>query len=150
MFLLEDGEQYIYDNDKGLGNVDNLSLGSSYSDYAMDVARKPLTFPPECKRLEGFLTLFDDHELRSTPAFEQAPKWQRHSNIGGKVNSGTTLWRRLWFRAVIVDDTKQQDINDDGYGETPKLGHINIGRQKTIVLRYWLYPEHAEQQREVL
>lgn len=153
MCLLEDGEQYIYDNDEDPRNCDNPSLSSNRyanSGCAMVAAKKPLTFPSECKRTEGFLTLFDDHELRATPTFEQTPKWQRHSNIKGNVkDGGTTLWRRLWFRVEIIDDPKQQqEVDDKSCSETKRQQQINK-HQKTIVLRYWLYPEHAEQQREV-
>lgn len=133
MRLLEEGEQYTCDDDE----VTNSNSGTGYS------ARKLITLPSECKRYEGFLTLFDDHELRSTPVIERGRQWQHHSDISGRTIGGTTLWRRLWFRAE-VNDIQQQKTTDTSNDKTPKQQ-----QQKTIVLRYWMYPEHAEQQREV-
>lgn len=144
MRLLKEGEQYIYDNDEGTKFGSNQYAGGK---FAIEL-RKPLTLPSECKQTEGFLTLFDDHELRTTPALEHGQKWQRHYNIGANTQGGTTSWRRLWFRADVIDDPKQE-TSDNSCDEAQKQQDNNIGRQKTIVLRYWLYPEHAEQQREV-
>lgn len=147
MRLLEDGEQYVYNNDENPNYGNNQYAESNIRTVGL---RKPLTLPSECKQTEGFLTLFDDHELRTTPTLEYGQKWQRHFNIGGNAHGGTTLWRRLWFRAEVIDDPKQQEAIDDSCAESQRQQQdINIRRQKTIVLRYWLYPEHADQQREV-
>lgn len=148
MRILEDGEQYVYYNE-GERDLHHSLLGSNkHASSGNTVVRKPLTLPTECKRMEGFLTLFDDHELRATPAIERGPQWQRHSDIGGSANlGGTTLWRRLWFRVEIIDDPKYQETSKSD--DDKQKQQNNIGLYKTIVLRYWMYPEHAEQQREV-
>lgn len=129
MRLLEEGEDYTYENIEG----------QSANIYT---SKKFLTLPPECKQIEGFLTLFDDHELRSTSMINRGLQWQRRTDITGGSSAGTTLWRRLWFRVEIIDKPQQQKINDNN-DEVSKL------QQQTIVLRYWMYPEHAEQQRQV-
>lgn len=134
MRLLEEGERYICkDGEDGT----NLGSKSSSSSSATVMTRKQLTLPSDCKRTEGFLTLFDDHELRTSTIFERGHQWQRSSGFSG----GTTSWRRLWFGVEIVDDLDQSEANDNDVNDTFK--------QKVIVLRYWKYPEHAEQQREV-
>jgi len=148
MCLLEEGEEYMYDSGEGLGNFDDPSPDSNKQHDNSPcawaaAARKSLRFPSECKRTEGFLTLFDDHELRTTPAFEQEAKWRPHSSV-----SRMTVWRRLWFCAKVIDNPKQLEIHDIS-GDQTQQQQMNVRRQKTIVLRCWLYPEHAEQQREV-
>jgi len=148
MCLLEEGEQYTYEDNAGEIHLDNKS--SESNTYATSGSkavwpRKPLKFPSECKRLEGFLTLFDDHELRSHN-FEQKGQWQRHGDIGGGSKGGTTSWRRLWFRAEIIDMNQQNIKNSD---ESQDQRNNDDLRQQTIVLRYWMYPEYAEQEREV-
>lgn len=135
MRLLEEGEQYNCKDDEDGTNIDSKS---SSSNSATVMTRKQLTLPSECKRTEGFLTLFDDHELRSTTLFERGQQWQRSSTFSG----GTTSWRRLWFGVEIIDDLEQSEDSENNINDTFK--------QKVIVLRYWKYPEHAEQQREVL
>lgn len=134
MRLLEEGEQYAFVDDESPSGC----------------ARKLLTLPPECKRMEGFLTLFDDHEIRTTPVIDCEQQWHRRSNIGGGASGGTTLWRRLWFRIETVDDPQQQK-NSDSSDEVLLLQQQDktVRRLQTIVLRYWMYPEHAEQQRKV-
>lgn len=131
MQLLEEGENYTYENIR--------VEGQSASSYT---SKKLLTLPPECKQTEGFLTLFDDHELRSTSVINRGQQWQRRTDIAGGSSAGTTLWRRLWFRVEIVNQPQQQKTNDNN-DEVSKI------QQQTIVLRYWMYPEHAEQQRQV-
>lgn len=145
MRLLEDGEQYVFNNDESTNFGNSQYTGSN---FGMVRLRKPLTLPSECKRTEGFLTLFDDHELRATPTLEHRQKWQRHFNIGGNTHGGTTLWRRLWFRVEVIDDPTQLKSSDNSCAELQKQLDGNI-KWKTIVLRYWLYPEHADEQREV-
>lgn len=146
MHLLDEDEHYAYEDDEDRINFENPSLkyGSRYTTVA---AMKPLTLPPECKRTEGFLTLFDDHELRTTQTFERGPQWHRQSNIGSSTSGGTTMWRRLWFSTDIVDVPEQQETSDNRNEIQQK--NYDIGQQQTVVLRYWMYPEHAEQQREV-
>jgi len=147
MCLLEEGEQY--EDDSGALNLDNKSLESNtYTASGSKAvwAQKILKFPSECKRLEGFLTLFDDHELRSHN-FIQESQWQRRTDIGDCTKGGTTSWRRLWFRAEIIDMNQQKSINNS---DKPQEQQNNINlKQRTIVLRYWMYPEYAEQEREV-
>lgn len=138
MTLLDDGEQYIYDSNEN-------GLDSNCIPSTKCITKKLLTLPLECK-VEGFLTLFDDHELRATPTFERGQQWQRYSDIGGR-SGGTTLWRRLWFRVEVIDDPKHLEASNKDIGEIHNKN--NPKQQKTIVLRYWMYPEHAEQQREV-
>lgn len=135
MTILDNGEEYIYDS-----NEDGIDF--NYIRNNKCVTKKLLKLPSECK-VEGFLTLFDDHELRATNTFEQGQQWQRYLDIGGR-SGGTTLWRRLWFRVEVIDDPKQMDGSNNDVGEIQ-----NNTKQKTIVLCYWMYPEHAEQQREV-
>ncbi|XP_008180199.1 uncharacterized protein LOC100572761 isoform X2 [Acyrthosiphon pisum] len=148
MCLLEEGEQY--EDDSGAINVDNKSLEpNTYiaSGSKAAWAQKLLKFPSECKRLEGFLTLFDDHELRSHN-FLRESKWQRRTDIGDCTKGGTTSWRRLWFRAEIIDMNQQKSLNNS---DKPQKQENNINlKQRTIVLRYWMYPEYAEQEREPL
>ncbi|XP_026821529.1 uncharacterized protein LOC113559940 [Rhopalosiphum maidis] len=150
MCLLEEGEEYTYDDDMGGINLDNKSSGSnSYAAGGIRTvsAQKSLKFPSECKRLEGFLTLFDDHELR-TQNFEREGQWKRRADIGGCSKGGTTSWRRLWFRAEIIDVNQQKSINNsDKPQEQPNDKNL---KQQSIVLRYWMYPEYAEQEREPL
>jgi len=147
MCLLEEGEQY--EDDSCAINLDNKSLESNtytVSGSKTTYAHKPLKFPSECKRLEGFLTLFDDHELRSHN-FVRESQWQRRTDIGDCTKGGTTSWRRLWFRAEIIDMNQQKSINNS---DKPQEQQNNINlKQRTIVLRYWMYPEYAEQEREV-
>lgn len=140
MRLLEEGEPYSYNYDEGMNG--NIIKGCS--------AKKLLSMPSECKQAEGFLTLFDDNELRSTPTIDRGQQWQRHSDISSGPTGGTTLWRRLWFRAEIIDDSLPQKLGKNSDNET-LVNHqqYNLRQRKTIVLRYWMYPEHAEQQREV-
>lgn len=147
MCLLEEGEQY--EDDSGANNLENKSLESNThtaSGSKAACAQKPLKFPSECKRLEGFLTLFDDHELRSHN-FVRESQWQRRTNIGDCTKGGTTSWRRLWFRAEIIDINQQKSINISDKSQEQQ-NNINL-KQRTMVLRYWMYPEHAEQEREV-
>jgi len=145
MCLLEEGEQY--EDDSGGINLDNKSLESNTASGTKAVwAQKSLKFPSECKRLEGFLTLFDDHELRSHN-FVRESQWKRRTNIGDCTKGGTTSWRRLWFRAEIIDINQQKSINNSNKPQEQQ-NIINL-KQRTIVLRYWMYPEHAEQEREV-
>jgi len=148
MCLLEEGEQYTYEDDMGGINLDNKSSESNlYAASGIKVmAQKSLKFPSECKRLEGFLTLFDDHELR-THNFEREGQWKRRADIGDCTKGGTTSWRRLWFRAEIIDMNQQKSINDSDKPQEQQNG--NNFMQQTIVLRYWMYPEYAEQEREV-
>lgn len=148
MCLLEEGEQY--EDDLGGIHLDNKS--SETNTYASGGskavrAQKTLTFPSECKRLEGFLTLFDDHELRSHN-FVRESQWQRRADIGSGPKGGTTSWRRLWFRAEIIDRNQQKSININD--ESQEQQNDNNLKQQTIVLRYWMYPEYAEQEREPL
>lgn len=148
MCLLEEGEQY--EDDSGEINLENKSLESNTytaSGNKAAWAQKPLKFPSECKRLEGFLTLFDDHELRSHN-FVRESQWQRRTDIGDNTKGGTTSWRRLWFRAEIIDMNQQNSINNSDKSQEQQ-NSINL-KQRTIVLRYWMYPEYAEQEREVL
>ncbi|KAF0761423.1 Uncharacterized protein FWK35_00023440, partial [Aphis craccivora] len=149
MCLLEEGEQYTYEDDMGGINLDNKSSESNlYAASGIKVmAQKSLKFPSECKRLEGFLTLFDDHELR-THNFEREGQWKRRADIGNCTKGGTTSWRRLWFRAEIIDMNQQKSINDSDKPQEQQNG--NNFMQQTIVLRYWMYPEYAEQEREPL
>jgi len=147
MCLLEEGEQY--EDDSGDINLDNKSSGiNTYTASSSKAVRaqKQLKFPLECKRLEGFLTLFDDHELRSHN-FVRDSQWQRHADIGNRTKSGTTSWRRLWFRAEIIDMNQQNSININE--KLQELQNDKNLKQRTIVLRYWMYPEYAEQEREV-
>lgn len=150
MRLLEDGEQYVYENEEGEINLDYLSLGSNkYTGSLVAAAKKPLTLP-SCKRLEGFLTLFDDHELRATSIFGQSQQWQRRKNIGSGSSGGTTSWRRLWFRVEVVNNIEPDIHNsDDDLSTKQQQQNDNHVWKKTIVLRYWMYPEHVEQGREV-
>lgn len=150
MRLLEDGEQYVYENEKGGINFDHLSLSSNKNAGSLvAAAKKPLTLP-SCKRLEGFLTLFDDHELRTTSIFGLGQHWQRRRNIGSGSSGGTTSWRRLWFRVEVVNNIEQEIHNSDDDLSTKQLQeNDNHFWKKTIVLRYWMYPEHVEQEREV-
>lgn len=144
MRIFKDGEQYSYYNEGEIDLDHSLLVGNKNAGSGNTVVRKPLILPMECKRMEGFLTLFDDHELRSTPAIERGPKWQRHTDIGTSSNlGGTTLWRRLWFRVEIIDDPKYQETikSDDKQKQ-----ENNVGLYKTILLRYWMYPENVEQQ----
>lgn len=147
MCLLEEGEQY--EDDSVDINFDNKSSKTNtYTASSSKALRvqKQLKFPSECKRLEGFLTLFDDHELRSHN-FVQESQWQRHADIGNCTKGGTTSWRRLWFRAEIIDMNQQKSININD--KQQELQNDNNLKQRTIVLRYWMYPEYAEQEREV-
>lgn len=150
MRLLEDGEQYVFENEEGEINFEHLSLSNNkYASNVVAAVKKPLTLP-SCKRTEGFLTLFDDHELRATPLIGQGQQWQRRRNIGSSSSGGTTSWRRLWFRVETVNNIDQEIKNSDGDLST-KQQQLNDNHvlKKTIVLRYWMYPEHAEQEREV-
>jgi hypothetical protein len=149
MCLLDEGEEYTYDDDMGGINLDNKSSGSnSYATGGIRTVsiQKSLKFPSECKRLEGFLTLFDDHELR-TQHFEREGQWKRRADIGGCSKGGTTSWRRLWFRAEIIDVNQQKSINNSDKPQE-QSNDKNL-KQQSIVLRYWMYPEYAEQEREV-
>lgn len=139
MSLLDNGEQYIYDND-------STADSNHISNIKKCVTKEQLTLPSVCKLVEGFLTLFDDHELRATTTFEWGQQWQHYSDIGVR-NGGTALWRRLWFRIEIVDDLEKLESSNNDISEVHKQN--NTRQQKTIILRYWMYPEHAEQQREV-
>lgn len=134
MRLLEEGEMYAFANDESTSGCN----------------RKLLTLPPECSRTEGFLTLFDDHELRTTPVIDYEQQWHRQSNIGGGKSGGTTLWRRLWFRIeTIADPQTQKTSNSNDEELMPQQQNKTVRQLQTIVLRYWMYPEHAEQQRKV-
>lgn len=88
-------------------------------------------------RIEGFLTLFDDNELRRAQAKN---KWHRSSS--SDTNSATTAWRRLWFRMRVVQEAGVREIE----GSEERKSN---SQKQTIVLTYWMYPEHAEQQRQV-
>lgn len=141
MHILEDGEQYIYRHDLEEKCVGTLSTNR----HEEMVVIKPLTLPPECKLTEGFLTLFDDYALRPPFIYQpnETPKWQRF--LTTNVGKGTALWERFWFRLEIIDDPNCKSNNVD-----VEDNEVNSRtRQQTIVLRYWLYPEHAEQQRKV-
>lgn len=133
MRLLEEGEQYVFVDDESPSGC----------------TKKLLTLPPECKRMEGFLTLFDDHELRATPVIDSKQQWHRRLDIGGGTSGGTTLWRRLWFRLETVDDPQQQKTSDSSDETLLQQQNKTVRRLRTIMLRYWMYPEHAEQQRKV-
>lgn len=148
MRLLEEGEKYICKDDE-----DWMNLGSktSSSSSASVMTRKQLTLPSECKRTEGFLTLFDDHELKTSAMFERGRQWQHSATFWQQsatirqqsaYSGGVSSWRRLWFSVEIIDEPEQSEASDNDINDTFK--------QKTIALQYWKYPEHVEQQKEVL
>lgn len=143
MQMLEPGQQYVSKQNPEDGHI----LSTSVHEEMLVI--KPLILPSDCK-LEGFLTLFDDFALRPTVVLKpnETPKWQHF--LINNVETYKALWTRYWFRVEIVDDPNQeltvqtilQKLNTEG--GTPKI------RQQTVVLRYWLYPEHAEKEEEVL
>lgn len=150
MRLLENGEQYVYENEEGEINIEHLTLGSDKNAGSLVAAAKKSLTLPSCKRMEGFLTLFDDHELRATSIFGQGQQWQRRRNIGSGSSGGTTSWRRLWFRVEVVNNTEHEINNsDDDLSKKQQQLNDNHAWKKTILLRYWMYPEHVEQEREV-
>lgn len=142
MQIIEEGEEYVSKHDT---EDSKSSISSSSHKYSLVI--KPLAFPPACRHIEGFITLFDDFALR--PAFEfepnETPKWQHFINKKSNVDS-RALWTRLWCRLVIINDPNvlKNDGEDNDNGKKKEIIH-----PQTIVLYYWLYPEHAEQQREV-
>lgn len=150
MHLLEDGEQYVYEDEEGEINFETLSLGSKQyvgNGSLVVAAKKPLKLP-SCQRTEGFLTLFDDHELRANVIIGQ--QWQRRWNIGSGSSGGTTSWRRLWFRVEVINNTEQEvSITNDDLSLKQQDPNDNNTCQNTIILRYWMYPEHVEQERMV-
>lgn len=141
MCFLEEGEK---EDSVGGINLDNKS-SDSYT-HAVNWQLRSLKFPNDCKQLEGFLTLFDDRELRP---YSLGPKsyWQDRTDVGGRTKDGTTAWRRLWFRTEIIDLNQQKSINNSDKSQEQQ--NDNNVQQRTIVLKYWLYPEYAEQEREV-
>lgn len=121
------------------GHDDENDLEAATGIYSSSGGKLCLPIDAHQNRIEGFLTLFDDHELRRAQAKN---KWHR-SNADNR--SALTAWRRLWFRMQVMqgtvdnDDTDTEDRNDKQ----------KYTKQQTIVLTYWMYPEHAEQQRQV-
>ncbi|VVC41109.1 PH domain-like [Cinara cedri] len=135
MQMLEDGEEYVQSD---------LNGSISSTSHEENLVIKPLKLPSKCKITEGFITLFDDFALRIPFEFEsnEIPRWQNFSN--NNTNSlSNALWTRLWFKVEIINDPNAQ--KDDQNYEIINKEKIY---PQTVILKYWLYPEHFEQNRE--
>ncbi|VVC38365.1 Hypothetical protein CINCED_3A023108 [Cinara cedri] len=139
MRMLEDGEKYVYRHIQG-------SVCSTIS-YEKNLVIKPLHLPPECNITKGFITLFDDFAM--SIAFEQneTPKWQHFLKKNVHMVSNA-LWTRLWFKIEVINNPNAQKDDED---ETIINDNSLIKKlifPQTVVLKYWMYHEHSEQNQE--